>query len=63
MALRRLTVESWDAMIRSLQESEKRLKKNLDDVQAKLEVAREMQDQARNESAQRDLVGQASKKP
>lgn len=62
MALRRLTVESWEPMVRSLEESAKRQKKILEDTEAKLLVAREMMEEARKESAQTDLVGQAGAK-
>lgn len=62
MALRRLTVESWAAMVKSLEESAKRQRRILEDTEAKLSVAQEMMEQARKESAQTDLVGQATKR-
>lgn len=64
MALRRLTVESWDVMVKSLTESAKRQRRILDETEEKLAVACEMQEQARKEAAQVDLVAQAhGKKP
>lgn len=62
MALRRLTVESWDIMIRSLQESQKRQRRILEETTSKLETAMEMREQSSRESAQADLVSQASVK-
>ena len=60
MALRRLTAESWNAMVRSLEESERRQAKILEDTRSKLAVAREMQEEAGRQEAQTDLVAQAT---
>lgn len=61
MALRRLSLESWEAMVRSLEESAKRQRKILSETEQRLEVSRELMEQARKEAAQVDLVGKASK--
>lgn len=62
MAMRRLTVDSWEAMVKSLETSATRQRKILQETEGRLDVSREMLEQARKESAQSDLVSQASNK-